>query len=192
MSAEEQPVLDPALDSLDAMRVLASKDTLWRRILFHKNGRLQPHVVDDIIQESYFNALRALRSGKGQFEARNAADICTWFTRILLNAYKTHLRNPRNRSNSNISIETKLDPDALRLKGPSPEETAILNEHLKLLRHTVQMCPPKSRHALLRFLNDSHSNNPTERIRRTRARNTIRHIFASAGVIDNSRMVTFQ
>lgn len=105
--------------------------------------------VDDVVQETFFYALRALPG------FRRDSQLATWLQRIAINRSLMRLRTRRRRPEVSIEAAPALF-DEMLWRGPSPEAAAITAEVSSRLREAIGRLPRQQRAALERvYLEES-------------------------------------
>lgn len=97
--------------------------------------------VDDVVQETFLLALRALR------EFRRDAHLATWLHRIAVNRSLMRLRTRKRRPEVSLESAPAL-LDELLWKGHSPESAAINAESSTKLHQAIGRLPDQQRTAL--------------------------------------------
>lgn len=105
--------------------------------------------VDDVVQETFFYALRALPG------FRRDSQLATWLQRIAINRSLMRLRTRRRRPEVSLEASPALF-DEMLWRGPSPEAAAITAEVSSRLREAVGRLPTQQREAVeLVYLDDA-------------------------------------
>lgn len=97
--------------------------------------------VDDVVQETFFYALRALPG------FRRDSQLATWLQRIAINRSLMRLRTRRRRPEVSIDAAPAL-VDRCLWRGHSPEMAAISAEASSRLREAVGRLPRQQREAV--------------------------------------------
>lgn len=97
--------------------------------------------VDDVVQETFFYALRALPG------FRRDSQLATWLQRIAINRSLMRLRTRRRRPEVSLEASPGLF-DEMLWRGPSPEAAAITAEVSSKLRQAIGRLPHQQRAAL--------------------------------------------
>ena len=106
-------------------------------------------VADDLFQETFFRAIRAMRSEKGSYEAQGK--WVAWIMRIARNAALDHLRRQkRRRSRVAFEDDEALTMDKIALDG-EPDAAEILqeNERNEFLYACIDRLPDEQREVVL-------------------------------------------
>lgn len=108
--------------------------------------------IDDLMQDTFFRAYRALHTFKGQ------AAFSTWLTQIALNVYRSHLRSQQVRQNWVYQTE---DPEVVHnvirdiIPGTLPDQIVEKRERIQLVHKSIQNLPERYRKAMwLRYVMD--------------------------------------
>lgn len=105
--------------------------------------------VDDVVQETFFYALRALPG------FRRDSQLATWLQRIAINRSLMRLRTRRRRPEVSFDAAPAL-VDGFLWRGQSPEMAAINAEASTRLREAVGRLPKHQREAVERvYLDDA-------------------------------------
>ncbi|MGD9902757.1 MAG: RNA polymerase sigma factor [Vicinamibacterales bacterium] len=141
--------------------------------------------VDDVVQETFFYALRALPG------FRRDSQLATWLLRIAINRSLMRLRTRRRRSEVSLEGAPSLR-DALPWKGHSPESAAIDAESSSKLRQAIGRLPDQQRAALEHVYLDEASvidaaaaigvSRNALKLRAHRGRRALRTMLAEVGV----------
>ncbi len=151
-----------------------------------------PTDADDLTQETFVHAVRALSNFKGE------SLVSTWLYRIAVNVWKNRVRYETRRQKSrhvSLSQARSLEPDSEPLDIPGadrpPEEWAALSDDHRLLLEAMDQLEPDDRAVLtLRDIDDKPydeiakvltMNLGTLKSRISRAREKLRVIFRRLG-----------
>lgn len=109
--------------------------------IFHmlKNSRLD-HMAEDLCQETFYKAYRSLHSFR-EIEA----SFSTWLYTIARNTVLSELRKNRN---GNVYLEDS-GYEPVTPHDTSPEQSALRNERVLLVREAINKLPEKQRSALI-------------------------------------------
>lgn len=105
-------------------------------------------VADDLFQETFFRAIRAMRSEKG-YEARGK--WLPWIMRIARNVALDHLRRrKRRRSRTAHDDEDEMSMDQIAVDGqPDAAETLQRGERYEFLYACIDQLPEEQREVVL-------------------------------------------
>ncbi|HEX2442351.1 MAG TPA: RNA polymerase sigma factor [Vicinamibacterales bacterium] len=134
-------------DAADVRRVLAGDPAAFAGIVNRWQTRLinlawrfchDRTLAEDMAQEAFVRAFRALQSFRGE------SAFSTWLTAIAINSYRTALRD---REPAAVSL------DFVKASGPGPDVLAGLQERERdaAVRQSVFKLPPRYRDALVLF-----------------------------------------
>ena len=106
-------------------------------------------VADDLFQETFLRAIRAMRSEKGSYEAQGK--WLQWIMRIARNAALDHLRRQkRRRSKVAFEDDETLDMDQIAIDGePDAADVLQRNERNEFLYACIDQLPEEQREVVL-------------------------------------------
>jgi RNA polymerase sigma-70 factor (ECF subfamily) len=132
-------------DAVAVGRVLAGDLSAFSRIVERWQGRLinlawrfcrDRTMAEDMAQEAFVKAFRALRTFRGQ------SAFSTWLTAIALNSYRSWLRERE---------PTPVPLDLARARDADPLTALQERERTALIRHAVLTLPPRHRDPIVLY-----------------------------------------
>jgi RNA polymerase sigma-70 factor (ECF subfamily) len=171
----------PDEDAADAARVLAGDPAAFAGIVNRWQGRLinlawrfchDRTLAEDMAQEAFVRAFRALRSFRGE------SAFSTWLTAIAINSYRTALRDREPAGVSLDFVEAAHSARPARpvqapstryaRSGPAGELDALSDlqqrERELAVRQSVQKLPPRYRDALVLYYFEEMNLTETARV----------------------------